>query len=447
MDFLFIFVWLLVPIFWALILRVASIRLQDISIPSILFWFILLFGYLGYPILWFGLDPYRSDELVDQSIFLDMFFMSSVAITFLFLGVLIGRLILGPLKVRHVFRAQNFIDDSKVHRKLIQLSCGLFLVCCFALYQYVSQVGLSNLALLVSLDFFPAADVTRLRSDASNNFNNYALYKLFMSQLLLFCTFIFFTLYLRKKTKIMSLLSYLAITISAFSLTMAGEKGQIIQLLLGLVLVWTIVRRGGTISVRNFVFFALIGFIVIVPLYTLMMNAPSLTDGFLQVLSRTMTGQLHPAYVYLEYIPEHRDFLLGTTFPNPGSIFPYEAVTISQELMAWYNPKEAALGIVGSMPAMFWVESYINFGVFSLPVIPLLLGSFLYVINYLVLKIAADPLVISLYVWLILFYKDLSVSFFSDFLINTHVFAIIVISIIFYFLSHNGRLRLVKRRQ
>ena len=117
------------PVFWALILRVASIRLQDISIPSILFWFILLFGYLGYPILWFGLDPYRSNELVDQSIFVDMFFMSSVAITFLFLGVLFGRIILGPLKIRHIFRAQNFIDDRKVRRKVIQLSCGLFLVC------------------------------------------------------------------------------------------------------------------------------------------------------------------------------------------------------------------------------------------------------------------------------------------------------------------------------
>ena len=434
------------PAFWALILRVASIRLQDISIPSILFWFILLFGYLGYPILWFGLDPYRSDELVDQSIFVDMFFMSSVAITFLFLGVLFGRLILGPLKIRHVFKAQNFIDDRKVRRKLIQLSCGIFLVCCFALYQYVSQVGLSNLALLVSLDFFPAADVTRLRSDASNNLNNYSLYKLFMSHLLLFCTFIFFTLYLSKETKIMRLLSYSAITISAFSLTMAGEKGQIIQLLLGLVLVWTIVRRGGTISIRSFVFFALIGFIVIVPLYSLMMGAPSLIDGLLQVLSRTMTGQLHPAYVYLEYIPEHRDFLLGATFPNPGSIFPYKAVTITQELMAWYNPKQAASGIVGSMPAMFWIESYINFGRLSLPIISLLLGGLLYFINYLVLKIAADPLSISLYVWLVIFYKDLAVTFFSNYLINTYLFATIVTFSIMYCIAYRGRVRLSQRR-
>ena len=435
------------PVFWALILRVASIRLLDISIPSILFWFILLFGYLGYPLLWFGLDPYRSQEVTDQLIILDMFFLSSVAITFLFLGTFMARIILGPLKVRHVFRSQNIIDGSKVNLKLIMLACGLFLVCCFVLYQYISEVGLSNLALLVALDFFPADDLTKLRSDASNGFNNYAWYKLFMSELLLLCTFVFFTLYLCKKTKMRWLLVYSSITISAFSLLMAGEKGQITQLLIGLILVFVIVRHGGYLSIKNLAMLASIALVILAPIFVLFMDSSSLSEASMQVLSRITAGQLQCAYIYLEYIPEYRDFLLGTTFPNPGSIFPYESVTITQEAMAWYNPQEAASGIIGSLPAMFWVESYINFDVWSLPIISLLLGGLLYVINYLFLKIALDPLVISLYVWLILFYKNLAVSFFSDFLINTNLFATIIIFSIFYVICHNGRLRLFRRGQ
>ena len=131
---------------------------------------------------------------------------------------------------------------------------------------------------------------------------------------------------------------------------------------------------------------------------------------------------------------------MGKTFPNPGLIFPYEPVTITQEAMAWHNSNEASLGIVGSLPAMFWVEAYVNFGSFSILIVSFLLGFFLYSLNIFFTQFKPNPIVISLFVWLILFFKDLAISFFSDFFISIFLFCVVLITFFIYLFSNKGRI-------
>ena len=427
-------------------LRLSSISLLDISIPSLLFWFILFFGYFGYPLLWFGLDPYRSADIVDQLIILEMFCYSTVSITFLIVGFLVARVVLGPLRVAEAL-SSSFAKTLQGSRHFMALNCLLFLICGFVLYLYISEVGVANLGLLVALDLVSSdSNVTALRSDASNGFANYHWYRVFTADILLFCTLFFASLYFYQKSKFRAICFCLATITCALSLTLSGEKAQIMELLIGLSLIFSIKYSGGKVPVRNIIKFSLIGLVVITPIYYFLMGASGIFEALQQVGSRIFTGQLHPSYVYLQYFPEYRDFLFGATFPNPGSILPYEAVTITQEIMAWDNPKEVAEGIIGSMPAMFWVEAYINFGVLSLPFISLILGIFLYSINRFFFSLRFCPLVLSFYIWTILFYKDLALSFFSDFFINIYLFSTLLVFCVFYVISHRGIVFLAPRK-
>ena len=53
--------------------------------------FIYMFSFVGFPILWFGLDPYRDLVITDQNILYEMFMYTVFAITFLIFGFMLGR--------------------------------------------------------------------------------------------------------------------------------------------------------------------------------------------------------------------------------------------------------------------------------------------------------------------------------------------------------------------
>jgi len=419
-------------------LRGTSLSILDVSIPTVISWYIILFNYLGFPILWFSLDPFRSQVLNDQAVILELFLFTSASITFLYIGFFIARYMMGPLKLREFFLNRRG-KKNNYWSLFIMLFC-LFLSCCLFLYRYMSQIGLDNIPLLVALDFFPSRDLTRLRSDATNNFENQHWNRLFAKELLIFTTFSIYSLYLFKKTKIKMVLLFISLSVSAFSLTMLGEKAQIMELLIGFLLVYVIINSRSSINLKMLVIFSSISLGIVVPIYYMMMGSSNFLEALMHVSSRVTTGQIHPGYVYLTYIPEHRDFLFGTTFPNPGSIFPFESVTITQEIMAWDNPGEAKLGIVGSMPAMFWVEAFINFGLFSVPIISLLIGFFLFGVNKLILKLRIDPLVVGLYVWIIIFYKNLAISFFSDFFLSIYLMVVIITFSVMYLFLNKGKI-------
>ncbi len=221
----------------------------------------------------------------------------------------------------------------------------------------------------------------------------------------------------------------------SFALLMSGQKGPITDLIFGVGIALVIIKNRSIISLKIISIIGIILLALIVPLYYLFMDSSDFFTAFTSVFSRTLTGQLQPVYVYLEYFPLHRDFLLGATFPNPGGIFPFEPVVITQEIMEWYNQNQN--GVVGSMPTIFWVEAYINFGFLGLIFIPILLGFFLYGINIFILKIQHNPATLGFYIWMIIFYKNLSGTFFSGFIISIYlalvVIALVLLSSIFGF--------------
>ena len=439
MDLIFFILWFIFPYIWFQMLKFSSIQLFEVSIPSILIWFIFAFSYFGFPFLWFGLDSYRNYDVQDKDIILSMFLHTVFSISFLIIGFFIGKVLLGSLQIRETYQKKLSYFKSE-HRITYLFYFLLFLICCFMLFSYINVVGFENLAFLVAIGYLSEGNITELRSSSTNAFDNYHWYKLFMIDLMLAVTLFFFSLSLCQKNYFRNIVMAFSIIVCSFALLMSGEKGQIIEIILGLFLVHSLTRNSGKFSIKNMIIFSFIGALTVFPIYYFLMESGSSYEALTGALSRITTGQLQPMYVYFEYIPDYRDFLMGKTFPNPGLIFPYEPVTITQEAMAWFNSNEASLGIVGSLPAMFWVEAYVNFGSFSILIVSFLLGFFLYSLNIFFTQFKPNPIVISLFVWLILFFKDLAISFFSDFFISIFLFCVVLITFFIYLFSNKGRI-------
>jgi hypothetical protein len=147
----------------------------------------------------------------------------------------------------------------------------------------------------------------------------------------------------------------------------------------------------------------------------------------LSVVSRTITGQIHAAYHYLEFIPSHQEWLLGRSFPNPRSIFPFDQYDLTKEISAWNKPHMADRNVVGSMPTIFWGEAYANFGIYGVLILSTLVGYLIYSLNWWIFTQGNSPILISLFAWLVFHIINLSGTGFSKYIIDTHLISIMML--------------------
>ena len=172
------------------------------------------------------------------------------------------------------------------------------------------------------------------------------------------------------------------------------------------------------------------------------------TDPFravLNIFSRAFGGSIQPAYHYLEIFPEKKEFLLGLSFPNPGGVFPHQPYALATEVSSWVKPGLAEEGIVGSMPTVFWGEAYANFSYIGLVFIPFIIGFLLFSIDIIASKLIDTPFKIGFYVWLLLHFKNLSVSGFSGYIIDSDLIALSFIFITGTALSNGMKIKVKGR--
>src|SRR5690606_21203802 len=101
------------------------------------------------------------------------------------------------------------------------------------------------------------------------------------------------------------------------------------------------------------------------------------------ISSRTLTGQISPAYFYMKMFPEHEGFLLGRSFPNPKGIFPWEPYPVTVEVMNFMNPKIIGTGVVGSAPTVFWADMYANFSFGGILLSSIIVGFIIFFSQYI----------------------------------------------------------------
>jgi oligosaccharide repeat unit polymerase len=437
-DILFLALYFTVPPLVFVLLKSAKINLLQFSIPSFVMLNMFVYAYIGILPLYFAWDDYRyyGNGVQDQKIILQVFLASSLTIISMALGMAYFKKWVGGHKN---IRQYLSIRSLKKYENLFFLS--FVVICIGTLVLYLKSVP--SIALLAAILEGPLA-AKAARSGMTNNFSgNYHWYKLFMLDGLFWATFVTFAnSLLTKNQPKQKILFFGALLITAFSATASTQKGPLINLILGLFIIYTLIKKRGFYPWRPVLGFGTMIFTLLVFMYMRFMGSRNILSAILSIGSRVFTGQITPAYWYIEMFPQHQDFLWGRSFPNPGGILPFENYRLTVEVMQFKHPHLVDLNIVGSAPTVFWGELYANFGWLSLLFIPFIVGFLLYLMSELVNKLEDTPFKVGLIVFLALHYSDLAGTGLSGFIIDFYLICIVFIFIFISLLSNKGKLRL-----
>lgn len=424
----------MLPIIMFILLKIADERINQVSIVNVTTVALYFFSVVGTFVLFFRLDEYRFNVGVqNQNLIAEVLLYSSINLICFIFGVIFVRRLVG-------LRIVNLRSTEAEHLSRLQglALAFLFIFCMLVLFNYLRQ--LDNVAIVVAITEGVNA-AKQARSDMGNAFpGKYHWYKLVMHEVGTLLTFIFLANWLQRKTLKALFAFVIGFSYSAFVAIMATEKAPIAWLLIGLFMVYFLVRRDGLVPFGRMIFFLSILLGVLVLSYIYFMGSRDIGVALWSVFSRAFSGSIAPAYFYLEYFPYHQDYLLGRTFPNPGGIMPFEPFRYTLEIMNWKFPELVNSGVVGSAPTVFWGESYANFGGVGVPVVAFIMGCCVAFVSYLVSKLEVNPISIGFLIWLILEFKDLSVTGFSGYFINIYI--IFIVLLVLGVLSLKGGVRI-----
>lgn len=422
-NILFLLCWIVTPFFWLYILSIGRMSLLKLSLPSFLVGFILLFQYIGFPILYFALDDYRSEFVTDKGLILKAWFITSVTTLFLCIGSVIASALVGHLGFSKFYDSGVSFLSSYSKRSLF-----IFLaICMIFLYIYITKVGVENIALILAIQGAGVSELSLARSVMGNDFGGgYHWYSFFMKDMLVFISLVFIAARLQNRKQVSFFVLFGILIVLFFSLTMATEKGLIADYIISVAIVYIVALKKGRVEFKTILATSFPIVILLVIFYVIFMGDSGLVAGVSSIISRGLTGSMQPIYHYLEFFPDYQGLLYGASFPNPGGVLPFQPYNLPTEVMNFVQPDHLESGIIGTMPAIYWGEIYANFGYVGLIIIPFFVGFGLYLINYLVLKLRFSPLSIGLFAWLLIHYKNLSITSLSMFAFDLNLYLILI---------------------
>lgn len=426
-------IWVLTIPIWLKILQLSGRSLMQPSAISILFSFILLFQYLGLPLLYFdivsdigGLKSIAPNKLTVFYLYL----MNTFVTSFLLIGYLFGdRLITNPIKAK-INEKRNFErKPGDIFNSLL-----LVLICSLVLVVFINSIGFYNVALIGLFNAAEQLGAVSLRSNMTDITSGSHWYKLFTRDIFAIATVSFFIISFHSKSIFLKLVSFFCLILCFFSFLLSTEKGPIISLILMLAIGVVLSSQSNKFNKKSLIIMFLILLSLLSLMYIFFMSDTKGLFGALEsIYKRVLTGSLIPGYYYLEYFPKMEDFVLGKSMPNPANLLPFESYSLTQEISKWAFPEDRKAGISGSMPAFFWGEFYANFGVISALMGSLFIGFFLRFIDYAIDNRGRNPLFIALSAWVIMHFAELSSTGFSSYLLD--IYLIFSCLIIFFFVG------------
>lgn len=435
LDIAFWLLFLITPAAMFFLLKLAGEKVNQISLVNIVSVSLYVFGVIGTLPLFFHLDEYRVEMgITDQSVILEVLFFSCVTIVFFLIGVVFVRrvMLLKPIPII----SSEIIGLNKSRYLALIL---LFIFFSVVLYIYLAQID--QIAFFVALKKGVVA-AALARSDMGNNFlGKYYRYSLVLHDIGTIVTVSFYISWLLNKKATFFLMFITSFSLSAFVAVMATEKAPFIELLVALFIAHYIVRHNCYVPKKDILISGGVALSFLIVFYVFFMGSDSIAKAFSSIISRAFSGSIAPAYFYLEYFPAQQPFMLGKSFPNPAGIMPYVPIRYTVDVMNFVFPNLSRSGVVGSMPTIFWGESYANFGALSIPVVAFLMGGGTAVLSFVVSKIETNPLTIAFFVWLIFHMKKISVTGFSGYIFDTGLIFVFILIISVLFVSFKIKIR------
>lgn len=426
-EIIFFFVWAMFPVLWFFVLRIGGMDVKKLSIPTFLVISILLSQYIGFPILYYKWDSYRAEFVTDMDTLMLAWLGTSASTMLLCLGATIASKFLG----KRCHRVEPSTAMSELPSYIVRRIYLLCAVCVGILLLYVNKIGFQNLAITLAISQASQADVNFARSMMGNAFEGgYHWYNFFMRDALIFSMLVLFANRTARKDALSMWILILVTCCAVFSLTMATEKGLAVDFMISIFLMHVCVKHNGVVPVKWVLALGLAIVGVLSAFYLLLMGDRNFYMALASIISRGLTGSIQPIYHYLDYFPKHHDWLYGSSMPNPGGIFPFTPFDLTINVMNFIYPEHYQSGVVGTMPAIYWGEIYANFGWLAVLIAPAFIGIALCLVNYFISRVKKTPMSLAFFVWLLLHYKNLSITSLSSFLFDLQLYLIIFIYIL-----------------
>ena len=420
-NLIFILFFLWQPLLWIFIINKYSRLEINILNPTI--FFIFLFQYLGLGLTVLGWSPHDETHLTDEKIVIKIFENSSIVIILIIVGYLSGE---RYLKNKINKGTKLILIDQKLEKIILST---MFAISIIFLTQYLNIIQIENVAIFNVLGIYDSENFALLRSDMTNNFpGKYHWFKLFIHEFIMIVTISLFINFLKDKTRFKFLMFSFGFIIATFTLTMALEKSLFIQYLIALFIAAYLIEKKQFLRKVSILGTAVV--LISGILYLSFHNLENYMVALNHTLNRVLISQWEGLYYYLKIFPSQINFLYGASFPNPGGIFPWEPISISQlvALILWGKSET-----IGSIPTFFWGEMYANFGTIGVFVPPFFVGLVLFFVESVFRKFKFSAFVTSIYIWSILHYKDLAMTGLSSFVFDFYafmVFSLIVIALL-----------------
>lgn len=283
----------------------------------------------------------------------------------------------------HLFRfnfrreMQAFIE-APVSRDFTGISVKLS----FGIFVFISLA--ITAIYIMSLESIPIIDMIRnpsmadflakSREMATQKFRGkYHRYSFFFRTLLPYLTTVALAGYYHTKDKFWRRSFPILFAISFFCLILDLQKAPVIFMMISLLYTWFILRE--KVEIKNLVWFSLGSLVLLIVMYILIMGllAKDIQSVMWAITSRVLFAQTKGIWAAFRAFPNHHDYLMGTTLPNPMGIFPFKTFRANEYLFIKAFGKHAV--VEGTAPTAYFTEFYYNFG--YLPMIAsMFLGAF-----------------------------------------------------------------------
>lgn len=394
--------------------------------------FMLLTQYLGYPILLLQLDKYRVNDINNTNVVsIAMVYSTSALllfqISYQYLTIIFGDV--GRLLSQHVeelFATRH--REMHGFRRIVMI-LGFTLIIGYQLVSYIYNVGPENVPLLISFGLVENDQpVAILRSNMTNvyhgSFSQFAFYTRDIFTFL--CVYLFIGSCLEPRLKTHLVFWLYAIICFATSM-LTGEKAPATYFLLSIYLSWAVLRNSQNLFNPTMIYLGAITAVILVWLNIEFMGDHSYQQALTGMVSRVLTGSIEPFYHYIRFYEILDTPLMGSTFPNPGGYLPFTNFPLTESVMDFVHPEHLDRNIRGSMPAVYFAEMYVNFGSIGVVLSPMIAAVIVYLASRAFLAIKAGSISLAIWILVILHYKDLAVTSFSQFLIDTKIVSIFML--------------------
>jgi len=385
---------------------------------------ILNITYISYE-LWWG-------EYERLDFMLNLWVLASAAMLLIPLGMYLAIIIFrsSEKESKQIYYLKQIkISSSDTKSTIYIFTASLLILGAIVLYFYINAIEI--IPLIQALSGADDFELALLRSNATNAYTG-KLYRVELFTQTIPFFFMIYLFWLRKHSKKWNLLFLVVFLFTLFTHLMTLQKGPAIYLVLAMFA--AIIYTQKAVSVKKVLKYAVSLVFCIFAIYFLFkgMNIEDYTASIKAITHRIFIGQVSPFYWYQVFV-EQNGLLYGRSFPNPMGIFPFEYVPLTIEVSYFARPHLAKLGIVGSMPTVFFGDWMANFGFFAALFSMVLIGFITKAMDIILLRriYRNDAIVYpTLYIFLAVYISKYVGTSFVAMVLDEKILAIIIITFI-----------------